>query len=105
MTVRMERILVVDDDRTIRESLKKILMMEGFKVDTAETGLTALEKIENQLPDIVIINDKLPDMKGETLRAKIHESAPHTKTIILGIQPISPSRLLEIVNDLLKKQH
>lgn len=103
MAARKKRILVVDDDKTIRETLRQILEGEGHIVDVAETGIEALEKLWVRYCDLVIINMKLPDMTGEELQTKINNVMPHMKTIILGMEPVSPEKLLTVVDDSLKK--
>ena len=103
MKTRKKRILVVDDDRTVCETFKEILERHGHVVDVAETGIEALEKLWIRYCDLIIINTKLPDMTGGELETKMHKVMPSTKTIILGIEPVSVKRLLKMVDDLLKK--
>jgi len=103
VAARKKRILVADDDKTVRESFKQILEKQGYIVDLAETGIEALEKMWVRYCDLVIINMKLPDMTGEELQAKINSVMPHIKTTILGMIPVSPERLLTVVDDSLKR--
>ena len=64
VNVTQNRILVVDDEKDIRDGLKEILSQKGYRIDTAEDGLRAVEKI-NQFPFHVIIADlKMPGMDG-----------------------------------------
>ena len=103
MTTRKKRILVVDDDKTVRETFKQILEKQRYIVDVAETGIEALEKLWVRHCDLVIINTKLPDMTGEELQTKINKVMPHMKTVILGMVPVSPEKLLTLVDNSLKK--
>ncbi len=59
-----ERILVVEDDRRIRDLLRRGLLFEGYTVDTAEDGETALRAARENLPDAVILDIMLPKMDG-----------------------------------------
>ena len=59
-----ERILVVEDDRRIRDLLRRGLLFEGYTVDTAEDGETALRVARENLPDAVILDIMLPKMDG-----------------------------------------
>jgi len=63
-------VLVVDDESSIRESLRMILEFEGYRVDEASTGSQALVKLSERPPDAVILDIKMPEMDGlELLRA------------------------------------
>jgi DNA-binding NtrC family response regulator len=59
-----ERVLVVDDEYLIRLTLRQNLAKEGFEVLLAETGEEALEKVEGDAPDLLLLDIKLPGMDG-----------------------------------------
>jgi len=59
-----ERVLVVDDEYLIRWTLEQNLIKEGFEVLLAETGEEALEKVERDAPDLLLLDIKLPGMDG-----------------------------------------
>ena len=59
-----ERILIVEDDRRIRDMLRRGLIFEGYSVDTAEDGETALHVARETPPDAVILDIMLPKMDG-----------------------------------------
>ncbi|MBF0121488.1 MAG: sigma-54-dependent Fis family transcriptional regulator [Desulfobacterales bacterium] len=66
----MDYILIVDDDNQLRKSFEKLLIEEGYKVDTAPSGEVAVSKIKNYSPDLVILDVRLPGMNGlETFQA------------------------------------
>ncbi len=79
----MSRILIVDDQRSLVDSLKKLLVQEGHKVETAAKGKTALEKISNQLPDLVILDLMLPGIKGMEVLGRIQKIDPKIPVIIM----------------------
>ena len=58
------RILIADDERAIRYSLKEILEMEDYQVDTAENGIEAVEKAEKEKYDAIFCDIKMPGMDG-----------------------------------------
>ncbi len=60
----MASILVVDDERAIRNSLKEILEYEDYKVDIAENGVEALQKVQNGKFDLIFSDIKMPEMDG-----------------------------------------
>ena len=64
------RVLVVDDERSMRELLEIVLRREGYDVVVAENGRSAIEVIEREPIDLLISDIKMPDMSGvEVLRA------------------------------------
>ena len=60
----MERILVVDDEQPVRETLGLLLRQEGFRVVVAECGHTAVRAIEAFTFDVVIVDIVMPGMDG-----------------------------------------
>jgi len=69
----MSRLLVIDDEKAIREALKDILNEEGYEVMLSEDGEEGLEVIENQKIDLVLCDIKMPKMDGMELLTKCHE--------------------------------
>jgi DNA-binding NtrC family response regulator len=63
-------VLVVDDEASIRESLRMILEYEGYSVDEARSGGEALSKVASRAPDAILLDIKMPEMDGlEVLRS------------------------------------
>ena len=60
----MAEILVVDDERTLRDGIKAVLSGEGFEVRTARDGNEALKKIAEKRPDLVLLDVMMPKMNG-----------------------------------------
>ena len=78
-----EKILIVDDEEIIRDSLTFILRKEGYEVDEARNGVQALEKVMATSYDIVITDIEMPEMRGTELLEKISLRSPHTFVIII----------------------
>ncbi|MBW2514624.1 MAG: response regulator, partial [Deltaproteobacteria bacterium] len=70
------RVLVVDDELIVRDSLKEWLTEEGFFVDAAESGPAALEKLSNTPFNLMLTDIKMPGMDGVELLRKAKESFP-----------------------------
>ncbi len=67
------KVLIIDDERAIRNSLGEILGDEGYEVDTAEDGLVALQKVEKEKYDVIFCDIKMPGMDGTEVLAKFME--------------------------------
>lgn len=76
-------ILIVEDDLSIQNFLRELLLDNGFSVQAAEDGITALTLIEKFSPDLVVLDLGLPKMSGETVCAEIRKRFPETPIIIL----------------------
>jgi response regulator RpfG family c-di-GMP phosphodiesterase len=77
------RILVVDDEKVIRDMLADFLGMEGYVVRTAEDGTSALGELEKGHYDLVISDLKMPRMGGIQLLDAIGKTAPDALTVIM----------------------
>ena len=77
------KILVVDDEKDINDSLSFILEKEGYIVEQAENGKVAYEKILNSYYDLVITDIEMPMMKGTELLEKISALTPQTSVIMI----------------------
>jgi two-component system, NtrC family, response regulator HydG len=76
------RILVVDDEASARSGLAKLLQQEGYEVETAADGLSALELVAEKAPSLIVTDLKMPNMDGMELVAKVHEQNPDIPTIV-----------------------
>jgi len=79
-----ERILVVDDEKGIRATLGGILGDEGYRALTAPTGLEALARIGEEVPDLVILDIWLPEMDGIEVLAEIKRQWPELPVVMIS---------------------
>ncbi len=77
------KILIVDDEQTIREALSLILKEEGYQTEVAKDGEEALAKIRENNYDLVITDLKMPRMGGIELMEQIKRLAPRTSFMII----------------------
>jgi DNA-binding NtrC family response regulator len=77
------RILVVDDERNIRESLCAVLEQNDYYVLTVEDGYKALEKVREEEWDLALVDLKMPGMEGMQVLWGIHEINPNVAVIII----------------------
>lgn len=76
----MKKILVVDDERDIVEVIQMSLQKNGYSVETAYDGVEALEKIESDKPDLVVLDIMLPKLDGYSVNLKLKEN-PETENL------------------------
>ena len=76
-------ILVVDDEKIVRESLSKWFLEDGFRVGAAEDAPAALRQIQAQPWDIILLDIKMPGMDGIELQGRIREIDPLTAIIFI----------------------
>ena len=77
------KILIIDDEAIVRISCEKCLLPEGYDVDSAENGIVGLRLVESNTYDLILTDLKMPDMDGIEFLAKIRETHPKTKVIMI----------------------
>lgn len=77
------RILVVDDDRAVRESLRRSLTFNGYTVDLAVDGLDALEKVAASRPDAVVLDVMMPRLDGLEVCRRLRSAGDDLPILVL----------------------
>ena len=77
------RILIVDDEAVVRESLADWFRDEGYEVDTAESAKIALEKLARESWDVFLLDIRMPGIDGLELQRKLKEAHPDATVIIM----------------------
>jgi two-component system, NtrC family, nitrogen regulation response regulator NtrX len=80
----MSKILVIDDEKSIRTTLQEILQYENYEVDLASSGPEGLEMFSLKKYDIVLCDIKMPEMDGLEVLEKIFEKASDTQVIMIS---------------------
>jgi DNA-binding NtrC family response regulator len=80
----MAKILIIDDEKSVRNSLKDVLEYEKYTIDTAENGVEGLEKINNEVYDLVLCDIKMPKMDGIDLLDQSLQLYPTLKFIMIS---------------------
>ncbi len=78
------KILIVDDEKSIRNSLKEILEMEEYQVDTAENGTEALEKADKEKFDTIFCDIKMPGIDGIEVLTTLIERGVETPIVMIS---------------------
>ena len=117
----MQRILVVDDDRTTRELIRLQLRAAGYVVDVAGDGKAALAKIRGKSPDLVLLDVWMPGMDGLEMLARLRDEPSRPKVVVMTAddtsetllravrehayryvtKPVEPKALIDLVRDVL----
>jgi len=118
------RILVIDDDESIRKVLASILEEEGYIVHTAQSGKEGIERTLSEFYNLALIDIRLPDMDGTKVLASIKETTPPmVKIIVTGypslqnaidavnkgadayiLKPFKVDNVLDVIREHLKRQ-
>ncbi len=77
-------ILVVDDEPGMRRYLKTVLELDSYRVSTATNGEEALEKVQRDQPDVVLLDMVMPGPDGIEILKRIRETRPSTKVVMLS---------------------
>ncbi|MEY3419757.1 MAG: hypothetical protein RIR48_33 [Bacteroidota bacterium] len=80
----MAKILIVDDDKSIRKTLRDILEFEKYEVDEAVDGLDCIVKIKQTNFDVIILDVKMPRMDGMEAIEKIQNLTPDTPVVMIS---------------------
>jgi len=91
------RILVVDDDESVRKVLTTILEDKGYNVETAKNGKEAIKKSNEKFFNLALIDIRLPDLEGTKLLTKMKDTTPKMIKIIVTGYP-SLQNAIEAVN-------
>ena len=122
--IQKYRILIVDDDVTIRSTMEAILEDEGYSVESAANGKEAIKKTNEQIFNLALLDIRLPDMEGVELLKLMKDSVPRMRKIMVTgfpslqnaveavnrnadaylIKPVDIDQLLTTVREQLEKQ-
>lgn len=90
----MKKILIIEDDPGIQLSLKDEFESEGFDVDGADNGLTGLEMVEQNSPDLIILDLMLPFMSGYQICKKLRKDGNKVPIIMLTVKDQEVDKVL-----------
>jgi DNA-binding NtrC family response regulator len=81
--VGYNRVLVVDDDASVRTSLEEFLTNKGYEVKTADDGLSAVNAVKNERFDVIVLDLMMPGMSGMEALNSIKDMDPEPAVIIM----------------------
>ena len=112
---RRRNVLLVEDDEALRRLLRQALALAGYHVTEARAGFEALQQLDRQLPDIIVLDLVMPGIDGFTVRAELGAQAQTRDipvVVITGVtedlrwldaqcllrKPVTPEELVHAVN-------
>lgn len=88
-----KRILLVDDERAVRETVRELLCFDEHEVVEANNGAEALRIFAQDQFDLVLTDWRMPFVEGDELACKIRELAPRQRILMITGHPNKPSRM------------
>jgi len=76
-------VLIIDDEESIRDSCSQIVTKAGYAVETAANGGEGIEKIKTNLPDLVLVDLKMPGMNGMEVLEELKRIDPHIIPVVI----------------------
>ncbi len=115
----MDRILIIDDEDVVLTAFKSLVESEGYETILARSGEAALEILDNETPDLVVADIKMPGMDGLTVLDKIMERLPRIPVVVMTahgttdtaiealkrgafeylLKPFNPEKMLKVISD------
>lgn len=79
----MKRILIVEDEENTRQALARLLVREGFLVDSVSNGCEALSYLRRQSVNLIVTDMKMPQMDGMTFLRELNKNFPRSNVIMI----------------------
>jgi two-component system response regulator MprA len=87
------RILVVDDDRAVRDALRRALTLGGYEVETAEGGQQCLTRVASSTPDAIVLDLGMPDVDGLEVCRRLRDTGNRVPVLILTARDAVADRI------------
>ncbi|MCP4688672.1 MAG: PAS domain S-box protein [Desulfobacterales bacterium] len=98
-----EKILIIDDEMSMLQSLKKLLIIANYQVDDVTNGINGLAKYKDWRPDVVLLDRNMPGMNGSDCAEKIIAHDPDANILLIsGYADQGPYRLDDHVKSIIK---
>jgi len=82
--MRMEKLLIIEDDRSLHKALKKLFESEGYTLEFATDGAAGLEAFRTSPPALVVLDLRLPKMSGREVCREIRKTSPSIPIVVLS---------------------
>lgn len=87
------RVLVIDDDRAVRDALRRALILDRYEVHAAEGGLDGLQRVEETRPDVIVLDVMMPDVDGLEVCRRLRALGDRTPILMLTARDAVSDRI------------
>jgi two-component system response regulator MprA len=87
------RVLVIDDDRALRDALRRALVLAGYEVQAAENGLEGLQRVDETRPDVIVLDVMMPDLDGLEVSRRLRSLGDRTPILMLTARDAVEDRI------------
>jgi two-component system, OmpR family, response regulator MprA len=87
------RVLVIDDDRAVRDALRRAFTLDGYDVQAAEGGLEGLQRLDETRPDVVVLDVMMPDVGGLEVCRRMRSAGDRTPILMLTARDAVSDRI------------
>jgi two-component system response regulator MprA len=87
------RVLVIDDDRAVRDALRRALTLAGYEAHAADGGLEGLSQVEQTRPDVIVLDVLMPDLDGLEVCRRLRSAGDRTPILMLTARDAVSDRI------------
>jgi two-component system response regulator MprA len=87
------RVLVIDDDRAVRDALRRALTLAGYEAHVADGGLEGLRQVEETRPDMIVLDVLMPDLDGLEVCRRLRSASDRTPILMLTARDAVSDRI------------
>jgi two-component system response regulator MprA len=77
------RVLIIDDDRAVRDALRRAFTLDGYDVHAADGGLEGLQRVDETRPDVIVLDVMMPDVDGLEVCRRVRSAGDRTPILML----------------------
>jgi two-component system, OmpR family, response regulator MprA len=87
------RVLVIDDDRAVRDALRRAFTLDGYDVQAADGGLDGLQRLDETRPDVIVLDVMMPDVDGLAVCRRMRSEGDRTPILMLTARDAVSDRI------------
>jgi two-component system response regulator MprA len=87
------RVLVIDDDRAVRDALRRAFTLDGYEVHAADGGLEGLQRLDETRPDVIVLDVMMPDVDGLEVCRRLRAQGDRTPILMLTARDAVSDRI------------
>jgi two-component system response regulator MprA len=87
------RVLIIDDDRAVRDALRRAFTLDGYEVHAAEGGLEGLQRVDETRPDVIVLDVMMPDVDGLEVCRRVRSGGDRTPILMLTARDAVSDRI------------